>query len=129
MRCAMRIACAVGVAAVALRPAAAAPASPQQQIAMIAKPSVMRVMGAYVATYQIPGTSLTPPGRAQESIGGSGTGFFITADGYIATNAHVVASIHDGEAKARDALLRVLYEDLDHRLGAKLNRLPRAQLS
>lgn len=125
----MRIACAVGIAVAALRPAAAGPASPQQQIAMIAKPSVMRVLGAYVATFQIPPTTLTPGGTVQESIGGSGTGFFITADGYIATNAHVVASIHDGEAKAREAPTRVLYKDLDQKIGGKLNRLPRAALS
>ncbi|HEX3761945.1 MAG TPA: trypsin-like peptidase domain-containing protein [Kofleriaceae bacterium] len=128
MRFALQVACAVGVA-VAIRPAAAAPANPQQQIAMIAKPSVMRVLGAYVATFQVPQTALTPGGKVQESIGGSGTGFFITADGFIATNAHVVAAINDGDAKAKDALRRVLYDDLDHKLGAKLNHLPRAQLS
>jgi S1-C subfamily serine protease len=125
----MRLACAVAIAAAALRPAIAGPASPQQQIALIAKPSVMRVMGAYVASFQIPPTTLTPGGKVQESIGGSGTGFFITADGYIATNAHVVASIHDGDAKAREALTRVLYKDLDQKIGAKLNRLQRAALS
>src|SRR5215468_7086409 len=123
MRCALRIACAVGAAAVAIRPAAAGPASPQQQIAMIAKPSVMRVLGAYIATY------VTPAGRFQESIGGSGTGFFITADGYIATNAHVVASINDGDAKAKDALKRALFSELDHKFGAQLQKLSRAQLT
>jgi len=118
----MRIACAIGIAVAALRPAAAAPASPQQQIAMIAKPSVMRVLGAYVGTFA------TPAGRFQESIGGSGTGFFITADGYIATNAHVVASINDGDAKAKDALKRALFGELDKKFGAQLQKLTRAQL-
>lgn len=118
----MRIACAIGIAMAALRPAAAAPASPQQQIAMIAKPSVMRVLGAYVGTFS------TPAGRFQESIGGSGTGFFITADGYIATNAHVVATINDGEAKAKDALRRALFAELDKKFGAQLQKLSRAQL-
>jgi S1-C subfamily serine protease len=118
----MRVACAVGIAVAALRPAAAAPASPQQQIAMIAKPSVMRVLGAYVGTFA------TPAGRFQESIGGSGTGFFITADGYIATNAHVVASINDGDAKAEDALKRALFGELDKKFGAQLQKLSRAQL-
>src|SRR4051812_25900796 len=122
MRCAMRFACAVGIAVAALRPAAAAPASPQQQIAMIAKPSVMRVLGAYVGTFA------TPAGRFQESIGGSGTGFFITADGYIATNAHVVASINDGDAKAKEALKRALFAELDKKFGAQLQKLSRAQL-
>ena len=118
----MRIAWAVGIAVAALRPAAAAPASPQQQIAMIAKPSVMRVLGAYIGTFT------TPAGRFQESLGGSGTGFFITADGYIATNAHVVASINDGDAKAKDALRRALFADLDKKFGAQFQKLSRAQL-
>ncbi|HEX8113067.1 MAG TPA: trypsin-like peptidase domain-containing protein, partial [Kofleriaceae bacterium] len=123
MRCAMRMACAVGIAVVALRPAAAAPASPQQQIALIAKPSVMRVLGVYVGTF------VTPAGQFHESLGGSGTGFFITADGYIATNAHVVAPIHDGDTKARDALRRALFAELDHKYLAQLQKLTRAQLS
>jgi serine protease Do len=123
MRCVLRIACAAGIAAVAIRPAAAAPASPQQQIAMVAKPSVMRVLGAYVATYD------TPVGRFQESIGGSGTGFFITADGYIATNAHVVASINDGDAKAKESLKRALFTELDHKFGAQLQKASRTQLT
>jgi S1-C subfamily serine protease len=118
----MRIACAVGIAVAALRPAAAAPASPQQQIAMIAKPSVMRVLGAYVGTFR------TPAGQFQESIGGSGTGFFITADGYIATNAHVVATINDGDAKAKEALKRALFGELDKKFSAQLQKLSRAQL-
>lgn len=103
----MRLACAIGIGlAAATHAAAAPPASPQQQIAMIAKPSVVRVWGAYGALYEIEGV------RFPEAIGGSGTGFFITADGYIATNAHVVAYISDGDAKAKDALLRALIIDV-----------------
>ncbi|TMQ22137.1 MAG: trypsin-like serine protease [Deltaproteobacteria bacterium] len=107
MRFDMRLACAIGIGlAAATHAAAAPPASPQQQIAMIAKPSVVRVWGAYGALYEIEGV------RFPEAIGGSGTGFFITADGYIATNAHVVAYISDGDAKAKDALLRALIIDV-----------------
>src|SRR5215510_6912553 len=106
MRFVMRVACAIGVLA-AVHLAVAAPASPQQQIALIAKPSVVKVWGAYVAIYQLYDEKYT------ESIGGSGTGFFITADGYIATNAHVVANIFDGDAKAKEALERILLADIE----------------
>ncbi|HEX7843658.1 MAG TPA: trypsin-like peptidase domain-containing protein [Kofleriaceae bacterium] len=121
MRFDMRLACAIGVAAM-IRVAAAEPASPQQQIAMIAKPSVVRVWGAYIAVYQF------GPERFQEAIGGSGTGFFITADGYIATNAHVVASIHDGDAKAKESLEHALLVDVDKKYGAEIQRLSKAEV-
>ena len=45
---------------------------PAAAIALIAKPSVVRVWGAYVAVYELGAA------KFQESIGGSGTGFFIT---------------------------------------------------
>src|SRR5512140_3797088 len=51
MRFGMRLPCAIGIGLLAaVRLAVATPASPQQQIALIAKPSVVRVWGAYVAT-------------------------------------------------------------------------------
>jgi len=46
----------------------------------------------------------------------------------IATNAHVVASINDGDAKAKDALKRALFGELDKKFGAQLQKLTRAQL-
>jgi S1-C subfamily serine protease len=124
MRVASAIAVGIAVGIVAMaRLAAAEPANPQQQIALTAKPSVMRVFGAYVANYD------TPAGRFAESIGGSGTGFFVTADGYIATNAHVVSDIHEGDAKAKDALQRALFTELDKKFGPQLSRFSKAQLA
>jgi serine protease Do len=123
MRFDMRLACAIGIGlAVASQAAAGPPANPQQQIAMIAKPSVMRVMGAYVGTLQL------GRDRYQEAIGGSGTGFFITADGYIATNAHVVANIADGDTKAKEGLTRALLAELRNKFRADFDKLNNEQL-
>ena len=61
----MRLVCALLIAAVAT---AHADPPPQQKIALTAKPSVVRVWGAYVATYEIAGQ------RIPEccAVGGSG---------------------------------------------------------
>jgi len=120
----MRLACAIGVGCLAATHRIdAAPAGQHQQIALIAKPAVMRVWGAYTAEFEFGGH------RFKESIGGSGTGFFITADGYIATNAHVVASIHGGEARAKEALHAALHAEIDRKFGNQLLKVTKAQLT
>ena len=94
----------------------------QQRIAMAAKPSVVRVYGAYLATYDVLGN------RAQQAIGGTGTGWFMTPDGYIATNAHVVADIHEGDEKAKSQLNVKLLKQIDKQSGGKLSQMSEAQL-
>lgn len=96
--------------------------SPQQKIALIAKPSVVRVWGAYIGTFDLAGSKITT------GIGGTGTGWFMTADGYIATNAHVVADIQAGEEAAKPALLQQLYKDIQKQYGAELAKMTNQQL-
>ncbi len=96
---------------------AAAQPSPQQKIAMQAKPSVVRVWGAYVATYTVLGD------KVQQAIGGTGTGFFITPDGYIATNAHVVSDIHGGDEAAEKALYKALLKDLERVYAKQIEKM------
>jgi len=96
--------------------------SPQQKIALIAKPSVVRVWGAYIGTFDLAGSKLTA------GIGGTGTGWFITPDGYIATNAHVVADIKAGDDAARGALLQQLYKEMQKQYGAELAKMSAAQI-
>ena len=96
--------------------------SQQQKIAMTSKPSVVRVWGAYIATYDLAGSQLTA------GIGGTGTGWFMTPDGYIATNAHVVADIKNGEEAAKPALLQQLYKNMQKQYGAELAKMTNAQI-
>lgn len=93
LACALALVCGVPAVSFAEEP------SPQQKIALTAKPSVVRVWGAYIADFDFEGQSF------QEAIGGTGTGWFITADGYLATNAHVVSDIYGGDDRAKKQLV------------------------
>jgi S1-C subfamily serine protease len=115
------LACALVIVGASTRARAEEP-SPQQKIAMMSKPSVVRVWGAYIGTFDLAGSKITT------GIGGTGTGWFMTPDGYIATNAHVVADIKNGEDVAKAALLQQLYKDIQKQYGAELAKMTPAQI-
>ena len=94
--------------------------NPEQKLVMVAKPSVVRVFGVYLAKFRFNDEDW------DEAIGGTGSGFFITADGYIATNAHVVQNISEGEAKAKTELVRALSKRIYAKFGAELDAMTRA---
>lgn len=102
----LRLAVAIASVCVVSGVASAEQPSPQQKIALVAKPSVVRVWGAYIADFEFDGQ------KFQEAIGGTGTGFFITADGYIATNAHVVSDIYAGDVLAKKQLVDAAQKEL-----------------
>ena len=115
------LACALVIVGVAAQARAEEP-SQQQKIAMMAKPSVVRVWGAYIGTFDLAGSKITT------GIGGTGTGWFMTPDGYIATNAHVVSDIKAGEDAAKKGLLQQLYKDIQKQYGAELAKMTPAQI-
>jgi len=119
----LRLAVALAFVCVVSSVASAEEPSPQQKIALVAKPSVVRVWGAYIADFEFDGQ------KFQEAIGGTGTGFFITADGYVATNAHVVSDIYGGDLLAKKQLVEAAQKELYQSYRDVMSRMTDAQLS
>ena len=87
-----------------------------ERLAMYSKPAVVRIVDGAAAQiwFQIPGTSGQVYNVSTISLG---SGFFISSNGYIATNAHVVSTTKDGEAKAKQALFYQLVRQVAQQLG------------
>src|SRR6185369_14800802 len=87
-----------------------------ERLAMYSKPAVVRIVDGAAGKiwFQPPGYQ----GQAFDvSAIGLGSGFFISSNGYIATNAHVVSFTHDGEDKAKQALFWQMVQQIAQQIG------------
>ncbi|HKG46397.1 MAG TPA: trypsin-like peptidase domain-containing protein [Pyrinomonadaceae bacterium] len=87
-----------------------------ERLAMYNKPAVVRIIdgAAGKVWFQPPGSQGYTFDVSAISLG---SGFFISSNGYIATNAHVVSMTKDGEEKAKQTLLWQLVQQIAKQIG------------
>ena len=91
-----------------------------ERLSMYSKPAVVRIVDGAVGQYmlQLPNDQLRTFNVSSISLG---SGFFISSNGYIATNAHVVSTTKEGEQKTKE----VLFWQMVQQIAQALNRDPR----
>ena len=99
-----------------------------ERLAMYSKPSVVRIVdgAAGQIVLQLPGDQVRTYNVSAISLG---SGFFISSNGYIATNAHVVSTTKEGEDKAKQALFWQMVQQIAQQLGRDPRTFSRADIN
>jgi hypothetical protein len=98
-----------------------------ERLAMFSKPAVVRIIDGAMGQILFAPPGISPQVYNVQAIA-LGSGFFISSNGYIATNAHVVSMTKDGEDKMKEALLWQLVQQIGQQYGRDPRSLDRWQL-
>ncbi len=87
-----------------------------ERLAMYSKPAVVRIIDGAAGQILFAPPGISPQVYKVQAIA-LGSGFFISSNGYIATNAHVVSMTKDGEDKMKQILFWQLVQQIAQQYG------------
>jgi len=93
-----------------------------ERLAMFSKPAVVRIIDGAMGQILFAPPGISPQVYNVQAIA-LGSGFFISSNGYIATNAHVVSMTKDGEDKMKQALFVQLVQQIAQQYGKDPNNI------
>lgn len=93
-----------------------------ERLAMYSKPAVVRIIDGAMGQILFAPPGISPQVYNVQAIA-LGSGFFISSNGYIATNAHVVSMTKDGEDKAKQMLFWQLVQQIARQYGKDPNNI------